>query len=323
MFYKIFQTFILTGKALAGESSLPPVTDYTARLDSLYGFLVGVSAVACVLVIAAFVYFSIRYRRKSENEKGQATISHSFFLEFSWSFIPFLIFVVAFIWGCILYYDFKRAPEDSLEIHVYGQMWSWEFVYKNGRKTTNEFYVPVNKPVKLIMTSRDVLHSFYIPTFRIKQDLVPGIYTSLWFKANRKGKFHVFCAEFCGTGHSSMMAKINVVSLTKWEEWLDNDPFKGLSLKAIGKKTFQGRCTICHKTTKEKLIGPGLAGIFGSKREFSNAPPLTADANYLRESILNPGAKIVNGYPNAMTPFAGALSEEELSGLIEYVKNLK
>ena len=283
----------------------------------------GVSALACVLVIAAFVYFSIRYRRKSENEQGRAKVSHSFLLEFSWSFIPFLIFVVAFVWGCILYYDLRKAPEDSLEIHVYGQMWSWDFVYKNGRKTTNEFYVPVGRPVKLIMTSRDVLHSFYIPTFRIKQDLVPGIYTSLWFKANRKGKFHVFCAEFCGTGHSAMMAKVNVVSLKEWEEWLDNDPFKGLTLTEIGEKTFQGRCTICHKTTKEKLIGPGLAGIFGSKREFSNASSLTVDENYLRESILNPGAKIVSGYPNAMTPFAGALSEEELSGLIEYVKNLK
>ena len=175
---------------------------------------------------------------------------------------------MAFIWGCILYYDFKNPPEDSLEIHVYGQMWSWEFVYKNGRKTTNELYVPQGRPVKLIMTSRDVLHSFYIPTFRIKQDLVPGIYTSLWFKANRKGKFHVFCAEFCGTGHSSMLAKVNVVSLEEWEEWLQDEPFKGLSLKEIGEKTFQGRCTICHKPTKEKLIGPGLAGVFGSKREF-------------------------------------------------------
>ena len=323
MLYKFLQIFLSLNKALAEETSLPPVTDYTARLDSLYSFLIGVSALACILVIIAFVYFSIRYRRKSENEKGHAKVSHSFILEFTWSFIPFLIFMVAFVWGCILYYDFKRAPEDSLEIHVYGQMWSWEFVYKNGRKTTNELYVPLNKPVKLIMTSRDVLHSFYIPTFRIKQDLVPGIYTSLWFKANRKGKFHVFCAEFCGTGHSAMMAKVNVVSLEEWEEWLQNEPFKGLSLKEIGKKTFQGRCTICHKTTKEKFIGPGLAGVFGSKREFSNASVLTADENYLRESILNPAEKIVNGYPNAMTPFAGALSEEELSGLIEYLKSLK
>ena len=323
MLYKFLQIFLSLNKILAEEKSLPPVTDYAAKLDSLYGFLVGVSAVACVLVIAAFVYFGIRYRRKSENETGKAEISHSFFLEFSWSFIPFLIFVVAFIWGCILYYDFKRAPEDSLEIHVYGQMWSWEFVYKNGRKTTNEFYVPQGRPVKLIMTSRDVLHSFYIPTFRIKQDLVPGIYTSLWFKANRKGKFHVFCAEFCGTGHSSMLAKVNVVSLEEWEEWLQDEPFKGLSLKEIGEKTFQGRCTICHKPTKEKLIGPGLAGVFGSKREFSNASALIADENYLRESILNPEEKIVLGFDNAMTPFAGALSEEELSGLIEYVKDLK
>ena len=305
------------------ETTPPPVTDYVEKLDSLHGFLVGVSAGACVLVIFAFVYFAIRYRRKSEDETGHATISHSFFLEFTWSFIPFLIFAVAFVWGWILYYDLRTPPEDSLEVHVYGQMWSWDFVYKNGRKTTNELYVPVNKSVKLIMTSRDVLHSFYIPTFRIKQDVVPGMYTSLWFKANRKGKFQVFCAEFCGTGHSVMLAKVNVVSLEEWEAWLENDPYKGLSLSEIGEKAFQGRCIVCHKTTKEKLIGPGLAGIYGSKREFSNAAPLTADENYLRESILNPADKIVMGFTNAMTPFAGALTEEELSGLIEYMKELK
>lgn len=316
------QLFLKTAFGLEA-GPLPPVTDYAQKLDSLHHFLVSVSALACVLIIAAFVYFAIRYKRQSDEEKGSAKVSHSFFLEFTWSFIPFLIFLVAFIWGWVLYHDFRTPPEESLEVHVYGQMWSWEFVYKNGRKSTNEFYVPVGKPIKLIMTSRDVLHSFYIPTFRIKQDVVPGIYTSLWFKANRTGRFQVFCAEFCGTGHSAMMARVNVVSLKAWEEWLEHDPYKGLSLKEIGQKTFQGRCTVCHNTTKTKLIGPGLSGIFGVKREFSNAKSLTADENYLRESILNPGAKIVLGYTNAMTPFAGTLSEEELSGLIEYLKELK
>ena len=319
----LLSQFFLNTAFSSGSESLPPVTDYAQKLDSLHHFLVSVSVIACVLIIAAFVYFAVRYKRQSESEQGKATVSHSFLLEFTWSFIPFLIFLVAFIWGWILYHDFRKAPKESLEVHVYGQMWSWEFVYKNGRKSTNEFYVPVNKAVKLIMTSRDVLHSFYIPTFRIKQDVVPGLYTSLWFKANRKGRFHVFCAEFCGTGHPIMMARVNVVSLKEWEEWLENDPYKGLSLTEIGKKTFKGRCTVCHHTTKDKMIGPGLAGVFGAKREFLKAASLIADENYLRESILNPGAKIVRGYTNAMTPFAGALSEEELSGLIEYLKELK
>ena len=300
-----------------------PVTDYADKLDNLYHFLVGVSAFVCVLVVCVFIYFSIRYRRKSDKEIGHAKVFHNSFLEFIWSFVPFVIFLVAFVWGWILYEDLRNPPKDSLEVHVYGQMWNWTFVYKNGKTTTNYFYAPINRSVKLIMTSKDVVHSFFIPAFRIKQDVIPGMYTSLWFKANRKGKFHIFCTEFCGTGHSDMLAKVHVVSLKEWENWLEQDPYKGLSLAEIGKKTFQGRCTICHKTTEEKLIGPGLLNLIGSKRVFNDGKSLIADENYVRESILNPAARIVGGYPNQMTPFAGLLSEEELSGLIEYLKTLR
>ena len=205
----------------------------------------------------------------------------------------------------------------------YGQMWNWDFVYKNGRKTSNELYVPLNRSVKLILTSRDVIHSFFVPSFRIKQDAVPGRYTSLWFKANHTGNFQVFCAELCGTGHSAMGAKIHVVPLKEWEEWLKKNPYKGLSMTKIGQKVFQGRCTACHKTNSDKLIGPGLAGLYDTMRPLLNGKSAKADENYIRESILNPGAKIVHGYSNQMTPFAGLLSEEELSGLIEYIKSLR
>ena len=324
MKFTLFSLIFLPLSLFAEEKKNLPITDYVSRLEKLNEFLIWISIVACVLIVLAFIYFAIRYRRKAENEEGQATQHHSFQLEILWSFIPFVIFLIAFIWGGLVYKDLKTVPKNSLEIHVYGQMWSWEFVYKNGRKTTNEFYVPLDQPVKLIITSRDVLHSFFIPTFRIKQDAVPGAYSSLWFRANKTGSFHVFCAELCGTGHSSMLAKLHVISLEKWEEWLRNDPNKGLTLSEVGKKTFQGRCTICHKTTQEKLIGPGLAGLYNKKRSFENGKPsLTADENYIRESILNPGAKIVKGYSNQMTPFAGLLSEEELSGLVEYIKSLK
>ena len=299
------------------------VTDYAGRLDTLYHFLIGVSFLACALVLAGFIYFSFRYRRKSKDEVGQATVSHSWTLEILWSAIPFVIFFVAFAWGWLLYHDLKRPPKASLEIHVYGQMWNWTFVYKNGKKTTSEFFVPVNRPVKLIMTSQDVLHSFFIPSFRIKQDVIPGMYTSLWFKANRKGRFHVFCTEFCGTGHSDMLARLNVVSVKEWEEWMTKDPYKGLSLADIGKQAFKGRCMICHTTSEKKLIGPGLKGLYKSRRFFQDGSAQIADENYIRESILNPGAKIVSGFQNQMTPFAGLLSEEELTGLIEYIKLLK
>ena len=300
-----------------------PATDYVARLEKLEEFLIVISFIACLLVTLAFVYFAFRFRRKKSAEEGSASQHHNLSLEVIWSFIPFVIFMLVFAWGWLLYTDVRTAPKDSLEIQVYGQQWSWEFVYKNGRKTTNEFFVPKGRPVKLIMTSRDVIHSFYIPTFKIKQDVVPGMYTYLWFSANHEGKFQVFCTEFCGSGHSNMVAKLNVVSVEDWENWLESDPYKGLSLAQIGQKAFQGRCTVCHKTTKEKLIGPGLAGLFNTKRALEEGSVVLADENYLRESILNPGAKIAKGYLNQMTPFAGLLSEEELSGLIEYIKSLK
>ena len=299
------------------------MTDYVGRLEKLEDFLIIISFIACVFITLAFIYFAFIFRRKKAQEEGSAKQHHNLSMELLWSFIPFVIFMLAFAWGWWLYKDARTAPANSLEIQVYGQKWNWEFVYKNGRKTTNELFVPVGQPVKLIMTSRDVLHSFYIPTFKIKQDVVPGIYTYLWFSANHKGKFQVFCTEYCGTGHSNMGAKLNVVSQSDWESWLKDDPYKGLSLAEIGQKAFQGRCTVCHKPTKEKLIGPGLAGIYNTERALEDGSVILADENYLRESILNPSAKISKGYPNLMTPFAGLLSEEELSGLIEYIKSLK
>lgn len=321
MFKKFLYLFYLLPLTAFAQSE--PITDYVARLEKLENFLYIISFISCALIIFTFTYFSFRYKRKTKDEQGSATTHHNLPLEIVWSFIPFVIFMLAFGWGWWLYKDLYSPPKDSLEIHVYGQMWSWEFVYKNGRKTTNEFYVPADRPVKLIMTSRDVIHSFFIPAFKIKQDVVPGQYTSLWFQANRQGNFHVFCTEFCGTGHSVMNAKLHVVPLKEWEDWLKNDPYKGLSLAEIGKKTFQGRCTACHKTTSEKLIGPGMAGLWGKTQKLQNGKSVVADENYIRESILNPGAKLVEGYSNQMTPFAGLLSEEELSGLIEYIKSLK
>ena len=309
----------------ASASILPPAaTDLAKKLDQLSYFLIGISLLAACLVIAGFVYFSIRFRRKSEKDKTPH-ITHNYLLEFLWSFIPFLIFMFVFAWGWFLYTRIREMPNknaNALEVHVYGQKWNWDFVYKNGRKTTT-LYVPKARVVKLIMTSRDVIHSFYVPAFRIKQDVLPGVYTALSFTASELGKFYVFCTEFCGSGHSGMQARIHVMDKDKWEAWLMADPYKGMTLSEIGKKVFQGRCTACHNTTTSTKIGPGLAGIFNSKRVLNNGKVISADENYIRESILNPSAKIVQGFTNQMTPFAGLLKEEELTGLIEYIKSLK
>ena len=310
---------------LSGAFLFPPAATQLAKeVDALTQFLLIVSAIAVLFVIGGFVYFSIRYRRKP-GDALPPRITHNYLLEFLWSFIPFVIFMFIFCWGWLVYHKMRAHPSgrEVLEVNVYGQMWNWDFVYKNGRKSSNILYVPLGRAVKLVMTSRDVIHSFYAPAFRIKQDVLPNAYTSLSFTAEQLGKFYVFCTEFCGTGHSGMRARIHVMDPLQWDEWLAKNPYKGLSSAQVGQKVFQTRCIVCHNTTAEKKIGPGLAGVFGSQRTFQDGGSAPADENYLRESILNPSAKIVKSFSNQMTPFAGLLTDEELTGLIEYIKTLK
>lgn len=310
--------------ASAYAKSFMPIqgSTFASDVDELYKFLVGASILFCALVIGGMIYFAYKYRRKTNTDKT-AYIAHSAILEFLWSFIPFLIFMGSFVWGWIVYHDMRNAPKDAFEIHAIAQKWNWDFQYKSGRKTSGELFVPIGKPVRLIMSSRDVIHSFYIPAFRTKQDVVPGRYTALWFEANKLGDFQVFCTEFCGTGHSSMLAKLHVLPQDEFNEWLQNDPYKGLSNIEIGQNIFSQKCTACHNATADKKVGPGMLGVFGGQREFENAAGLVVDENYLRESILNPAAKVVKGFPNAMTPFQGQLSEQELLGVIEYIKSLQ
>lgn len=303
----------------------PEASTIAGYFDSLYGFLVAASFISCVLVIGGLIWFALKYQRKAEGEKTPY-ISHSTLLEFLWSFIPFVIFMIVFVWGWWLFDKMRTVPEGALEVNVMAQKWNWDFLYKSGRKTSSEFYVPINTPVKMIMTSKDVIHSFYVPAFRIKQDVVPGIYTSVWFEATKEGTFQLFCTEYCGEGHSAMLAKIHVLPKDKYEEWLSNDPYKGLSLIEIGQKLFTAKqCVTCHNTDGTKKIGPGLGGLFGRAHDFVDGSKLAAaDENYIRESILNPNARVVAGYPPGLMPtFQGQLSEQELAGIIEYLKSLK
>lgn len=311
-------------QAHAAPSNYMPVEGSTIAgyVDSLYGFLLTASFISFVLVIGGLIYFAIRYKRQPGSEKS-AYITHNNVLEFLWSFIPFVIFLVVFGWGWWVFDKMHTHPENALEVHVVGQKWSWDFLYKSGKRVTNEFMVPVDTPVKLIMTSQDVIHSFFVPAFRIKQDVVPGMYTALSFVASKKGSFQVFCTEYCGDGHSAMLAKLNVVSQEEYESWLaQGDPYEGLTLVEVGQKQFQQKCAVCHTAGTEKKIGPGLANVFGQQRNFENGESLVGDENYIRESILNPNQKIVQGYPAAMPPFQGQLTEQELSGLVEYIKSL-
>jgi cytochrome c oxidase subunit 2 len=304
-----------------GSSFMPPEgSDLAGKVDSLYGFLLWASFISCVIVIGGLAYFVLKYRRRSDNDKT-AYILHNTMLEFLWSFIPFVIFMVVFVWGWMVFHEFRTMPANALEISVEAQKWNWTFVFKNGKRSAAELYVPLNEPVKFIMSSKDVLHSMYLPGFRNKQDVVPGRYTALWFQPNKEGTFQIFCAEYCGDQHSGMLAKLHVVSRDKFEDWLANDPYKGMPLADIGKKVYETRCVACHSLEDKKVVGPPWKGVWGRREHLEDGSEITVDENYVRESILAPNAKTVAGYPKGVMPtFAGQLSEQELTGIIEFIK---
>jgi len=310
--------------AFAGSSFMPPQgTQIAVEYDNLYSFLLWISVIGCAVVIGGMVFFVVKYKRKTDNDKTPY-ISHNTFLEFLWSFIPLVIFLTCFGWGWVVYHKMREMPDDALEVHVFGQQWAWNFQYKSGKSSDNEFYVPVNSPVKLIMTSKDVIHSFYIPAMRIKQDVVPGRYSDLWINADKTGDYQDFCADYCGTSHSKMMAKIHVVSNEEYEKWLqEND--EGLTLAQKGEKLASGKgCVACHSQDGKVGVGPSWKGLWGRDEEMSDGLKVHVDENYLRESILLANAKIVKGYPSGVMPiFQGQLNEDQVSALIEFIKTLK
>lgn len=309
------------------ESFMPTQgTEIAKQVDNLYGFLLVTSLIACIILIGGMVYFAFKYKRKSDNDKT-AYITHSTALEFLWSFIPLVIFLGVFGWGWYIYHQMRTMPKDALEIHVFGKQWAWEAEYKNGFKVVNDIVVPVNKDVKIILTSNDVIHSFFVPSFRIKQDAVPGRYTAVWFKADKLGDFHMFCTEFCGTAHSGMIGKVKVVTQEEFDKFLEQGSEEAaLPLAQRGEKLFAVKaCASCHSVADSAVkVGPSLYQRFGKEEELADGTKIVADENYLRESILNPSAKVVKGFTAGVMPaFQGQLSESELNALIEYIKELK
>ena len=313
-------------QAFAGTFMPEQATDIAKQVDNLYGFLLVVSFIACAILIGGMVYFSVKYRRKSATDKTPY-ITHDTRLEILWSVVPLIIFLFVFAWGWVVYHDMRTMPQNALEVHVTGKQWAWTMEYKNGVKAT-ELVVPVNKNIKIIMTSEDVIHSFYVPSFRIKQDAIPGRYTNLWFRAEKLGEFHVFCTEFCGTNHSGMLTKVRVVSQEDFDKWLIEESEIGLlPLAQRGAKYFQTRaCASCHSVDNNAIkVGPSLYKQWGAEREFDDGSKAQLDENYARQSILEPQSRIVKGYPrpSPMPSYQGQLSESELNALIEYIKGLK
>ena len=290
-----------------------------AEVDHLLYFLVAVSLVFTVLIFGAIFYFAVRYRRRSEQELPVA-VHTGWMLEIVWSVIPFGLTMIMFGWGASIFFRESRAPDNAMQIYVVGKQWMWKLQHMEGQREINELHIPTGRPVKLIMTSEDVIHSFYVPDFRTKQDVVPGRYTMTWFEATKPGKYHLFCAEYCGTNHSGMIGWIYAMTPQDYQRWLAGSPSG--SLVQDGAKLFEDlACNNCHKPDGSGR-GPSLVRIYGATVLLVGGSTVKADEAYIRESILNPAAKVVDGYMPDMPTFQGLITEENVVQLIEYVKSL-
>ena len=291
------------------------------QVDAIYFFMVAVTAFFGLLIAGMIVAFAIKYRRRHPNEVGVA-IHGSLALELLWTFIPFFIAMGMFGWGAKVFFDLYRVPAGAMEIFVVGKQWMWKVQHGSGHREINELHVPIGRPVKLIMGSEDVLHSYYIPAFRVKADVIPGRYNTMWFQATKPGRYHLFCAEYCGTRHSGMIGSVIAMEPAEYQTWLDGGKAEDSPI-AAGEKLFQSQgCASCH-TAGPTQRGPSLTNLFGHEVKLQGGGTVIADDAYLRESIMLPQTKIVDGFLPIMPTFQGLLSEEQLLQLIAYVKTLK
>jgi len=287
-------------------------------VDLLYFFLIAVSAFFALLISVLVVVFAAKYR-KSRPDAYSAHIEGSTKLEMVWTIIPLGLTMVMFAWGTILFFDQARMPAGAMEFTVTGKQWMWKVQHPTGQREINDLHMPIGRPLRLTMTSEDVIHSYYIPAFRTKQDVVPGRYSQMWFEANKLGTFDLFCAEYCGTKHSQMIGKVTVMTQEDYERWLSGAVANETPVQA-GERLFTAlRCITCHNATSAAR-GPNLAGQFGKEVELSTGAKVTFDADYVRESILNPNAKLVAGFQPLMPTFQGQVKEEDILSLIAYLK---
>jgi cytochrome c oxidase subunit 2 len=302
------------------------------KTDALYDFIYWFSVLSLIPTTAAMLYFAWKYRA-SKNTDPIPVIEGNPAFEWTVSIVLSFFFVAIFIWGLIGFNEIYDTPTGAYEINVIGQQWMWTFQYANGQTSTNTLYVPRGRPIKLIMTSKAVIHDFFVPNFRLKQDVVPGMYSTLWFEAPKAGENQIFCAQYCGTAHSNMIGKVVVMEPDDFTKWLNGiDPQKMNPLE-LGKHLFtQRNCIACHTVSGAptsaaraglKPAGPSLKGIFGKEINLSDGSKVTADENYIRSSIVNPAGQIVEGFLPIMPTYKGLLTEEELNYLVAYIKSLK
>jgi len=321
-------TLGLPGPLLAAESPgsfwLPPARSTAApAVDDLFYLILYVSAFFFTLIVALMILFVIRYRRRPGYVQADSP-SHNTILEVLWTAVPVAIVAFIFYQGFVTYLDMRVAPRNALGVNVTARQWSWSFQYDNGVDSP-ELHVPVGEPVSLRMQSQDVIHSLFIPHFRLKADVVPGRYTRTWFVATEPGTYDLYCAEYCGRGHSAMASQVVVHPPGEFQAWLDKELELQQSLPPVerGRKLYADKgCSQCHSTDGSVLVGPSFQGIWQQRHTFSNAPPAVVDDNYIRESILDPAAKIREGFQPKMNTYKGMIKDEEINALIAFIRSL-
>lgn len=290
------------------------------QTDNLYWGLIGASAAACLVIFIPMVYWLFKYRSGKPADRRPRHLPE-LKIELTWTILPLLIFMCFYAWGAKQYFQIERPPPDAMEIDVVGKQWMWKIQHPEGNREIDELHVPVGRMVKLMMTSQDVIHSFFLPEFRIKQDVVPGRYTTEWFQAEKIGSYRLFCSEYCGTSHSGMIGHVVVMSPIDYQNWLVRGQ-PDSTLVQSGERLFRELgCSGCH-VGPSVVRAPPLEGLFGKPVPLNNNEVVTADEAYLRDSILFPAKQIVGGYTNDMPSFSGKINEEDLLQLIAYLKSL-
>lgn len=302
-------------------------SEFSGEMDTLFDFLLWVSTISLFAIAAAMIYFCVKYRAKSReaNEAAESQVDHSNTLEVTWSVIPLFVVIAVFVAGFKQYVDLRTPPRTAYEVHATGQRWKWNFEYPEGLSHP-ELHVPIGRNVRIMIQSVDVLHALFIPEFRVKMDAVPGRYTELWFKATQEGTFPIYCAEYCGTAHSDMLTRVVVHSPEGFQAWVAEEirKIESMPLVDLGALTFnQSGCATCHSLDGSTKVGPTFKGLFGRQEKVVGVGSIGVDENYIRESILEPQSKIVEGFPPSMPTFKGQLSDRRISGLIEYIKTIK
>ena len=294
------------------------------RVNAITNYIMIVSVFFFLVIFIGMVIFIFKYHR-SKHPVATSQVDHNLKLEIVWTAIPLFLVMIMFVWGFRVYLDMVVPPKDAMEIRVTGQKWFWTFDYSNGASSPGELVVPLNTPVKVIISSKDVLHSMFIPSFRVMMAALPNRYTIAWFEGTKLGEYPLYCTQYCGTQHSGMRAKVRVVTMGEFQSWLDqaNSGGKGIAPEDYGKTLYKKyACSTCHSIDGTRITGPSWKGIW-NKREATSAGTITVDENYIRESILNPTAKIVDGYQPVMPSYQGILKDKDIDAIIAYIKTIK